>query len=58
MPYFTKKQLYEFEKHTFIHALVGFSGGLDHTDIDNSVEWLWKFYKQEITEEVFEKGYK
>lgn len=58
MPYFTKKKLYEFEKHVFITALLGFSGGLDHTNLDESADWLWKYYKNEITQDEFDKGYK
>lgn len=57
MPYLTKKQLYEFEKDTFINALIGFSGGLDHCNLNTSSEWLWKYYKGEITNEEFDKGY-
>ena len=57
MPYINKKELYRFEKDVFMTALE-FSGGLDHTEWRKSAEWLWQFYKGEITKEEFDKGYK
>lgn len=55
MPYLNKKQLYNFEKKVFISALIHYSGGLEHTAMDESAQYLWEYYKEEISEKEFDE---
>lgn len=55
MPYIKKNDLYNFEKRTFINALIHYSGALSHLKMDETAQLLWQLHKEEITKEEFDK---